>query len=458
VTTEMETDVFPDLMSFAEMFMVLGAGIDEVFDPDNLDPNYLMDPSNLPFEETASVEGYTVTLTMDIRTGVMLSMLLDPDIQDQWQDPNYWYTFINQDFLDEIMDPNEQAELKDPNLFAGLDPNIFAEMGLDPNILSYLEDPNIDLFYFEAGYSIMQGYYSRGSGTLKISLDRNNGRIDLFKVNGSLGSASLTDFGISLWQDPADPNITGAALHFGKFQTPNIMADANFVMTVMGGPFAGDMIGESNSIGVNTLSIMGAFQVTNSFSWLGEIRFGDPVLVDPNFELWSLYMPSKVQLDGAYELPSGVMSFEGTITAEIFNMGELYAYEELGEGGPVDPNMCITFLGTMSVAGESDMQFSMTLSSAMEGYYSITDLQFQYGGITMTGTASIVNIPASESITLDLENQDGLDLHLVAAYTESVGDSLEGSIKKDGILIAYFEIVSNVPRVVYYNGDFETLF
>ena len=76
VSTEMETDVFPELMSFGQMLMVLEAGIGEIFDPANLDPNSLTDPSNLPFEETASVEGYSVTLTMDVKTGVMLLSLI----------------------------------------------------------------------------------------------------------------------------------------------------------------------------------------------------------------------------------------------------------------------------------------------------------------------------------------------------------------------------------------------
>lgn len=486
--------------------MILGEGLEMIMDDPNHfpvpDPNDLLEnpQDNLPVEASTYIhDGYEVTLELDLATGVLLGKLFDPNEMAQFADPNYLYSLIHSmvdpNFPNGFLDPNEQAALQDPNQLALIfenmlvesgidlevfllmnpdfismfeDPNDLIYLGVDPgflfllnsNILSELEDPNIDVFRFEAGYTIKKDNIEKGTGSMAVSLDRQNGDIKLLTLNGTLeiasGTASLTDCGISFFEDQSDPNITGMLIHIGKFETANMMADSGFELQILGGPFGEDIIGEGDLLGLNQLSLSGSFGLLNSIQWDGNIRISTPTVVDPNFVYSSLALPSKIELIGKYTVQDPgadvgtIKAFDGRITANLHNGNELYQYYT-DESNQFDPNMDIEILGVLSINGSEDMRLQMNCStSSQANVFNISHLSI--GGITITGDIILDDTGGDGVTILNLMNQDGIEINLVMDGT------LTGNIMKDGVKLGLFDEMNGIPMVKYIDGEFDSLF
>jgi len=204
-------------------------------------------------------------------------------------------------------------------------------------------------------------------------------------------------------------------------------------------------------------------QIKNGTTWIYE-----PLSFDGKFEMKTYTLTGKVTASNYIDIDNGHGQMIHVPKAVVFDGKALDSTDGSYISGLVNGSMVtvgtstkesiydVSFTGKLNVPNRPLTTVMLTMKNVDSDKANVT-LSYTYDKtkIDVTGAiADLGTVDGTHKYTAQLKNQAGVTIDVLG---DATGKSVAGIVSKDGIKIGTIDMLSKVPRVIYYDGTFETL-
>ncbi|MCX6073097.1 MAG: hypothetical protein NTY39_02125 [Campylobacterales bacterium] len=246
-------------------------------------------------------------------------------------------------------------------------------------------------------------------------------------VTGTVGAVSST---------------TGQFNYAGTIKTYAENGSLDSTFTVTSAKY--NLIKNGTALTYEPLSFDGVFAM-KTYTLTGKVTASN--YIDINDTLGRLkHFPKNVMFDGKAEDSTDGSYISGLVTGAMVNTGSI-----------IDNSLYdVSFTGKLNVPNRPLTTVILTMKNIDADKADVT-LSYTYDKTKIDVTGVIANLGTVNGInkyTAQLKNQAGVTIDIKG---DATGKKVIGIVSKDGISIGTIDMLSSVPRVIYYDGTFETL-
>jgi hypothetical protein len=192
------------------------------------------------------------------------------------------------------------------------------------------------------------------------------------------------------------------------------------------------------------LSLDGKFEM-KTYTLTGKVTASNYIDID-NGHGQKIHVPKTVMFDG-----KALDSFDGSYISGLVNGSITNTITNINNA-----LFDISFTGKLNVPSRPLTTVILTMKNIDADKANVT-LSYTYDKtkIDVTGAiADLGTVDGTHKYTAQLKNQAGVTIDVLG---DATGKNVIGIVSKDGIKIGTIDMLSKVPRVIYYDGTFETL-